>query len=39
MINELGKPKMSFDVKPSNPEAEAAVGEFLRRRWTRSSSP
>ena len=29
MVKELGKPKMSFEVKPENPEAEAAIEEVL----------
>ena len=32
MIVELGKPKMGFEVKPGNPEAEAAIEEILSQK-------
>ncbi len=32
MIKELGKPKMTFDKKASNPEAEAAIEEILSKK-------
>jgi polyribonucleotide nucleotidyltransferase len=32
LVKELGKPKMSFEVKAPNPDAEAAVADFLKDR-------
>jgi polyribonucleotide nucleotidyltransferase len=29
MVKELGKPKLTFEAKPENPEAEAAIEEVL----------
>ena len=29
MVAQLGKPKMTFEVKPANPEAESAIEELL----------
>jgi polyribonucleotide nucleotidyltransferase len=32
MVKELGKPKLTFETKPANPEAEAAIEEVLSQR-------
>ncbi|HEX5368849.1 MAG TPA: polyribonucleotide nucleotidyltransferase [Dehalococcoidia bacterium] len=32
MVGELGKPKMTFEVKPVNQDAVAAIGDYLKDR-------